>query len=480
MKRFTGLYLACLLLLTMTLTGCGTESESRDSSIAAPTITAPAKTADDEENVAAITPITDAPPAPDRVINVFSMTDEVYNIIKKYKELHPDFPYEFKLYSFATIDGDFHAILDEYLAKGGADAPDIYCIEDFKAMNYTQGDAAKYAAPYKELGIDVDQLTKEADIAPYVIDVGTNSEGKVVGLAFRGTGGAFIYRRSIAKDVWGTDEPDVIKDKIGPGWEKFFQAAAELKAKGYGIVSGDGDIWHPINDSADMPWVVKGKLYIDPKREAFFDYAKLLKDKGYSNDTTDWTTEWYDDMKGIGEKEIFGFFGPSWLINYVMMNNCGGNVIGEGTYGDWAVCEPPVGFFWGGGWIFANKNSEHKEAIGDIIKWINLDSSETGFQYSFANGTFDGNNGVMEAVASGTVMKNSEGKLDFLGNQNMFEVFDKAAKLANGRNLTPFDENISSFWREQVREYTAGNKTKEQAIADFKQAVKEKLGIAVE
>ena len=86
--------------------------------------------------------------------------------------------------------------------------------------------------PYKDLGIDVDKLLKEAEIAPYTVDIGTNPDGELVGLGYQATGGAFIYRRSIAKDVWGTDDPAVIKDKIGPGWDKFFEAAAELKAKG--------------------------------------------------------------------------------------------------------------------------------------------------------------------------------------------------------------------------------------------------------
>ncbi len=471
MKRLAGLFLTYLILVFITLTGCSTVSDTPNHSSIDPT-----KSVEEVNNN--VVTITNAPS--DKVINVFSATDEAPNMVMRYKELHPEFSYEIKPFTFPTIDGDFNAILDEFLANGGIDTPDIYCIESSKVMKYSRGNAAKYAAPYKALGIDVDNLVKEADIAPYVIDMGTNPEGDIVSLGYQGTGGAFIYRRSIAKSVWGTDDPEVIKDKIGPGWDKFFEAAADLKAKGYGIVSGDGDIWRPIENSAEMPWVVNGKLYIDPKREAFLDYAKLLRDNGYTNDTIDWTDDWYNDMKGTGKKEIFGYFGPSWLISYVMLGYSGGNMPGEGTYGDWAVCEPPVGFFWGGSWIFVNKNSEHIEVLGDIIKWLTLDSSETGLQYSWANGTYTGKNGVLETVASGTVMNKTVGKLDFLGYQNMFEVFDKAAKLANGKNITQYDESINSYWRNQVREYTAGKKTREQAITDFKQNVKDYLDIAVE
>ena len=62
----------------------------------------------------------------------------------------------------------------------------------------------------------------------------------------------------------------------------------------------------------------------------------------------------------------------------------------------------------------------------------------------------------------------------------MFDVFVPANQYANGKNLTQYDETINSFWREQVREYTAGNKTREQAIADFKSNVADNLDVVVE
>lgn len=467
MKRFTALFLTCLFVISMTLTGCGKKIDNQsDSNIPS------SKSANDAKVTDTAPTVTNKPS--DYVINVASFTDEVYKILDKYKELHPDFPYEFKYPSASATDA-YQPFLDQILATGGADAPDIYCAESTYVLRYTQGEKCEYAIPYKDLGIDVDNLLKEADIAQYSVDIGTNPDGKVVGLAYVGNGAAFIYRRSIAKSVWGTDDPTTIKDKIGPGWDKFFAAAADLKAKGYHIVSGDGDIWHSIENSADMPWVVDGKLVIDPKREAFFDLAKELKDNGYSNNTLDWSEDWYADMKNTGKNQVFGFFGPAWFINYVLTPNSGGKKIGEGTYGDWAVCEPPVGFYWAGTWVMANKDTKHKDVVGDIIKWMTLDSSDTGLQYYWANGTLL--NDTKDAVTSGTVMKKSNGKLDFLGGQNMFDVLDSAGKLANGKNKYQFDEIINTYWRDQVREYTAGKKTKEKAIEDFKKYVKSNLDI---
>jgi hypothetical protein len=413
-----------------------------------------------------------------QVINLWSFTDEVPKMLDKYRELHPDFDqkYEIKTTIIATTDGAYQPALDAALAGGGSGAPDLYTAEAAFVLKYSQGDASHFAAPYGSLGIDVNKMLAEADIAQYTVDIGSRS-GELVALGYQATGGAFIYRRSIAKDVWGTDDPAVIKTKVGPGWDAFFAAAAELKAKGYGIVSGDGDIWHAVENSSDRGWIVDGKLYLDPKREAFIDLSKQLMDNGYHNDTQDWQDAWFADMKDANAKKVLGFFGPAWLINYVMAGNSGGSKPGEGTYGDWAVCEPPVGFFWGGTWVFANKDSKIKDIIGDIIEWITLDYSETGLQYFWANGTLNGPGGTKDTVGSGTVMSKSNGTLDFLGGQNMFDVFVPAGQFANGKNLTQYDESINNYWRGQVREYTAGNKSREQAIAEFKQLVADNLDI---
>ena len=205
----------------------------------------------------------------------------------------------------------------------------------------------------------------------------------------------------------------------------------------------------------------------------------MLMDNGYHNDTQDWTDAWFADMKGEGPQGIFGFFGPAWLVNYTLAPNCGGEYIGEGTYGDWACCAPPVGFFWGGTWILANKNTntDKIDAVRQIIEWITLDCTEDGLQYAWANGTLYGYGGTKDCVASGTVMAMSDGTLDFLNGQNMFDTFVPANQYANGDNLTQYDETINMYWREQVREYAAGYKSRSQALEDFKAYVADNLGI---
>lgn len=482
MKHFAAML--AIFLILFPIAGCGSAGDTGNSpdagpetSPAASEYTAVPQPADEtDKNISAATDTRGK-----RAINFYCPTIEESQIIEMYQELHPDFPYKIAIHHFGNVDTSYYGALDKAFAAGGEDMLDICMVNSGYVEKYARGAMARYAAPYGDLGIDVDTLLKESDIYQYVIDMGTNADGQLVALSYQGTGGAFIYRRSIAKDVWGTDDPEMIKDKIGPGWDRFLKAADELMAAGYAIVSGPDDIWHAVENSAELPWVVDGKLVIDPRREAFLDLAKTLHDNGYTNNTTAWLDDdWFNAMRDAGPKKVFGYFAPAWMVNYTIKTECGGEKPGEGTYGDWAVCEPPAGFFWGGLWVFVNKYSEYKEELGDLVRWITLDSSETGFQYSLANGAFPGNEWVRDAVTSGTVMKKVSGVSDFLGGQDMFHVFDKAARLASGKNVTQYDTAINSYWLAAAREYVEGRKTREQAILDFKKQVKDKLGIAAE
>ena len=420
------------------------------------------------------------------VINLWSFTEEVPGMVEKYIETHPDFGYTVNTTVIATTEGAYQPALDQALQAGGAEQPDMYCAEAAFVLKYTKGDMSSYAMPYKDLGIDIDKAIADAKIAQYAVDIGTNADGDVDGLGYQATGGAFIYRRSIAKEVFGTDDPAQIAEILGAGtnsWDKFWEAAAKLAENNVAIVSSDGDVWHAVENSSETGWInADGLLHIDPKREAFLDISKNLIDNKWSNATQDWQDAWFADMKGQGEKPVFGFFGPAWLINYTLAPNCGGSAPGEGTYGDWAVCAPPIGFFWGGTWVMANKNMDPEKvaAVSELINWITLDTTEDGLQYKWANGTLNGEGGTKDAVASGTVMEKSDGSLDFLAGQNMFDVFVPANDYANGKNLTQFDENINLYWRDQARMYSVGEKSRDDAINTFKQTVNDNLGISAE
>jgi hypothetical protein len=406
-------------------------------------------------------------------INLYAFTDEVPGMVQKFLDTkYPDV--KMNDTQIATTDGAYQPALNEALKNGEVD---MFAAEAAFVLKYSKGDMSDFVAPYKDFGIKIDKAIKDAEIADYTVQIGSNNKGEVVGLGYQATGGCFIYNRSVAKTVFGSDDPKTVQAAIGGGtqsWTKFWDAAAKCADKGVAIVSGDGDVWHAIENSSDKGWIVDDALYIDKKREEFLDISKKLTDNGWSNRTQDWSEGWFADMAEQGPKKVLGFFGPAWLINYTMKDNV------QDTFGDWAVCNSPVGFFWGGTWVMgtktAAKDKNKKTIIKDILTWITLDTSSDGLLYKWANGTLNGEGGTKDTVSSGVVMAKSDGKVALLGNQNMFEYFVPAGKYANGKNLTQHDEDINSMWRDQVRAYANGQKTRQAAIDDFKQAVADKLG----
>ena len=105
---------------------------------------------------------------------------------------------------------------------------------------------------------------------------------------------------------------------------------------------------------------------------------------------------------------------------------------------------------------------------------------ERGLSVALNNNGMMNENGTKDTVCSGTVMAKSNGEISFLAGQNMFDYFVPANQLANGSNLTRYDETINSAWRDAVRDYVAGNVTRDEAIANFKQKVKTDLGLDAE
>ena len=150
-------------------------------------------------------------------INMWSFTNEVPNMAQKYIQLNPEFgkKYTVDVTIIATTNQAYQPALDAALKNGEVD---MYAAEAAFILKYTQGDAAQYAAAYKDLGIDVDKAIKDAEIAGYTVDIGTRpSDKNVVGLGYQATGGAMIYRASIAKEVFGTDDSAAIEKIVGGG-----------------------------------------------------------------------------------------------------------------------------------------------------------------------------------------------------------------------------------------------------------------------
>jgi beta-lactamase regulating signal transducer with metallopeptidase domain len=401
----------------------------------------------------------------DKTINVWSYASEMEEIANRFKEMNPNSEYKVDVTVIPfSIETNYEKELETALAAGGSNAPDIYTAEAQTVYNHVN--VSGYAASYENLGINTNYLLKESGTAKYAADIGTNKNGELVALPYESTGGVFVYNRSIAEDVWGTDNPKVIAAIIGPGWDKFLEAANSLKAKGYSIVSGLSDVWVSAGQSAEKPWIYNGELYIDPKRAEFLEVAKKLKDGGFTNDTLSWTDEWFIDMRGEGKSPVFGFFGPQWFIDYTLEPNC------YILHGDWLACEPTAPFWLGGSWVFANKNTNETAGVKNFLEWLLFDTTETGFQRIIANERIDKYTPSKLAPISLTVMENTHATRFVLGGQNLYDELLPATQKVSASSFGAYDEEIESIWFREMYLYTEG-KSYDKVLEDFKKEAQE-------
>ena len=389
---------------------------------------------------------------------VWSFTDEIKNMIDKYYLVdNPDKKIEYSL----TPTDQFPNKLDPVLASGSG-APDVFALED------------AFVRKYIESGLLLDLSDIAAEVKgkslAYPIEVGSY-EGKVYGLSWQATPGAMFYRRSLAKKYLGTDDPKEVQ-KYMSSLDKFVETAGVLKSKSGGkcvVVSSTGDMFMPFKGARKDPWVVDGKLVIDPAMVSYMEMAKTLRDKGYEGRSQQWSEGWFNGMKGTlkdesgKDVEVFSYLLPTWGLHYVLKTNA------PDTSGDWAMIPGPAPYRWGGTWIAAYKGTKNVAAAKEFIKYV---TSSDSFLERWAKDTGD--------VVSNTVVtakiKDSYSE-PFLGGQNHYAEFVDMAKNVDGKLTQGTDQAIEGLFNEAVISYVEGEKSKDQAIADFKSQVNAQLGL---
>jgi ABC-type glycerol-3-phosphate transport system substrate-binding protein len=389
---------------------------------------------------------------------VWSFTDELGAMIDKYyKPAHPEVEVEYSL----TPTEQFPNKLDPVLASGQG-TPDVFALED------------AFVRKYIESGLllditDIYESNKDKLLA-YPAEVGS-FEGKVYGMSWQATPGAVFYRRSLAQKYLGADDPATVQAYF-TSLEKFLETAALLKEKSGGacvIVASTGDLFKPFQGARKDPWVVNDQLVIDPAMEQYMEVAKLLHDRGYEGRAAQWSEGWFAGMQGVLKDEqgksveVFAYFLPTWGLHYVLKTNA------PDTTGDWGMIPGPAPYRWGGTWIGAWKNTKNVAAAKELIRYLTTDDTFLE-QYAKDSGDVVDNINVLEKI------KDTYSE-SFLGGQNHYAEFAEMAKTVDGKLTQGTDQAIEGLFNEAVTAYMNGEKSKDQALSDFRAQVKAQLDI---
>jgi hypothetical protein len=361
---------------------------------------------------------------------------------------------------------------------------------------------AAFVKEYVESGdilADIGDLLPDEEAArtyQFVLDVGT-SDGVTKAYAFQATPGALFYRRSLAKEYFGTDDPEEMQALLSD-FDKYTEAAAIVKEKSGGdtyMVASNGDFQNTFWANREQPWVVDNTLTVDPMAEKYVETAKLFRDEGYEAQATQWQEGWFAGMNDTlvdaegNPKKIFSYFLPTWGLTYVLAPNAVAADGSSDTTGDWGVVEGPLPYQWGGTWIGALKGSPNLELAKDFIRFATLDEQnlENWALGVYTNeylaacdpevpedqvqnpGDFVSSQNVVEKIIP---MFDDSELSAFLAGQNSYAGFAAAAPLVNAELMQGSDDAIQRGFNDPMNQYLNGEITEEEMWAAWKDQVR--------
>ena len=388
-----------------------------------------------------------------KVLKFYAWNEEFKGFFEKYYTLPEGVTVEWVI--VPSDNGGYQDKLDTDLLDENAQV-DMFLAE----ADYIQ----KYADSEYTADITAAGVSDFSNAYEYTVKAASDANGVVKGVSFQCCPSALIYRRSIAKDVLGTDDPAEVQAALSD-WDKFNAVAADAKAKGYYMTASFAETFRPFSNNCTMPWVdADNNLQMDPQIEAWMAQTDEFIKNGYTLTAGVWDDE--KNVQMFADGKTMCFFGPAWYFNFCMGNAQDPE---KGCSGDWAICEGPAAHFWGGTWLMMPAKTQNAEIVADIMNaFIN---NEEVCSALVANEAQFSNNKAVNAKFAADENYGSE----FLGGQNDVAVFAAMTDNIKWENHTIYDQLLNEGLQTYLQEYFKGNvATKEEALQNFYKHVNEK------
>lgn len=369
-------------------------------------------------------------------------------LIEAYMESHPNV----KIEATATEWGDMLTKVQQALASG-SELPtiipmDITLIGNWKKMGVTEN--------LLDYGLDTSKYN------PALIEAATDEDGKVVGLFENVCPAGIAYKRDLAKEYFGTDDPAELAEMFS-SYDAYVEKGKEVAEKSDGEVflfhSGQA-VAEWLYFASDIANVTDDTINMTDKMTDVMGKLVELRDAGavdsYQNGTAEANATYADD------KHIF-YPCPDWALTYYIEGNDP-----EGS-GNWGLIKAPVGYSHGGTamGITSSATEEQKEAAYDFITWA-ISSEEGAIVAKDKAGYITQDT----TIATDEFCKRADE--DFFGGQDISSLYYK--DIASSISIaTPsvFDNDIVSV-RNDVAQQLMNDK--EMTVDDAVKAAVEELG----
>lgn len=365
------------------------------------------------------------------------------------------------------LNGTYQLELEHMLTRQNMykskDSIDIFLLEADFVRKYTSTD--EYALSLRELGITEEDQARQY---PYTRQAAKDAEGVERGIAYQATPGVMLYRRDMAREIFGTDAPENIQTEVS-NWTRFEQTARRVKAADGYMLSGFFDTYRVVANGRHAGWLRGAEITLGPELAAWVEQTLRFADNNLTMGNELWDWSWKNSVR---TRRVFCFFGPAWFINntFIMASLAqppaagGKKAKGNGTYGLWGVCRGPQPFFWGGTWICASKNTDNKELVADIMRTLCCDT-ETARRMCYGERLIFPNNRTVTQERADS----SQPGLDFLDGQNPYTVMVEVAEELPDplAQMTPYDNSMHELFCSSCSPYFRRQESWNQAWQRF-------------
>lgn len=291
----------------------------------------------------------------------------------EFNKQYPNVKFEYT----PVANGDYLQKLQTALASGG-DVPDIlWSIIDSRGRMFELDTwEALDKAPYN---------FDKSQVFSYIQPLMVNSKGNVVGIEQGVNPAGFAYRRDLAKQYLGNDDPKELQ-KILSNWDSFIELGKQVKQKSDGkifMLPGMTDALQILDGQNSTPVVENGTIKITNAYKKSLDYLVKFRDAGIVNKLDSWSPAWYAAY-GQGVNIFSGC--ATWTPQFVIEPN---DKDGKGK-SHWGLMDAPGGnFSWGGTAMGISKASKNKDSAWEFIKFATaskeggLAAKKVGFLTSF-------------------------------------------------------------------------------------------------
>ncbi|WP_240342936.1 extracellular solute-binding protein [Paenibacillus sp. ALJ109b] len=379
-------------------------------------------------------------------ITVWSFTDEAGYAIEKFEEKYPDIKV-----NFVNIPGNFYITKLKSALQTTSKAPDVFMIEN---ANIRELIDVPYLENLSEATYNANELITEQ--YAFVQANEKDSEGNVRAIGYQGTPGGIYYRRDLAKEYLGTDDPEKVAPQIDT-WEKIFEIGERVEQQSGNKVHALAN-WNAISNSYDgIPWVKDGKLVIDPTYMKVLDLVREARQRHVLAELDDGSAGYAASMQ---KGQVMFYPGATWALQYTFKANA------PDTEGLWGLAPGPSAFSAGGTYIAMYSKSEKKDLAWKFIEFYNFDHdflSGLAKEQDYFTSNMVVNDQLADSVSSA-----------YLGGQKHFEFFSEAAKQVPVYERTKYDSIINNDIFKNVLQLYLNNdiQTKEEAVKRINRDVK--------